>query len=963
MAEGMQEQEFVPVGVPIDFTNCDLEPIHIPCAVQPHGALLAARASDLRIAYASANTMELLGVAPALLLGQSLEQVVGAAVLSGIEEALGSEQCLPGNTRSYPLAICNGVTFDILAHRAQGMLCVELERSAEDRRWDLLLARMQAGIRELREQKTGQALWTGAVQHVRVLTGYDRVMIYRFDPEGNGEVIAEACAHGMEPYLGLHYPASDIPLQARKMYLLQRMRMIVDVGYEPVALLAHPDLAGSAPLDMTYCALRSVSPVHLEYLRNMGVGATLAVSLIHKGELWGMIVCHHRTAKRTSPEARAFCELLGQILSLLIESANQAEGYQERLERQAILSELATIVEEQESVTSSLARHGDKLLALMAADGVFLRLGGQMRLLGKTPSLDEASAIMAAMRPNLMAGLLASNPLRESHPEFAHLASVASGVLMVQIPAEAQSGILWFRGEVAQSVLWAGNPKEAHVHHDGSQRLSPRLSFAKWEEVQRGRSRPWSSSDLQIAREMQRLVTNTLLHHVEAKLAQLSYYDALTGLPNRRMLIERLAVWRSQNDPELAVLLFLDIDNFKAVNDSLGHSVGDELLRQIANRLRLCTGTKNLVARLGGDEFVIFCRDILVEAAEEIAAEILKTFTDPFLLGGKPFRTTASIGIAPMNMNSVDDAAEPLRAADAAMYSAKKLGGNRLIVFEAPQQEKALRQLSLEQGLFQALERKELLLEYQAQLSCPAGELIGFEALLRWNHPVYGSISPAEFIPLAEKSGQIVPIGLWVLEEALRQARTWHDMFGNILTMSVNVSMHQVSQPDFAQTVQHALNQAGVPGSAVRLEVTESIFMEDAAACQLEQARSAGVLISVDDFGTGYSALAYLQRLPIDEIKIDKSMLEGVTSDTRKLALLKAIVQLAHALDLTVVAEGVETRQQWECLRKLECDAAQGYFISLPLPSATINAKIDELGYQEAFLIEHWISQRTRALL
>jgi diguanylate cyclase (GGDEF)-like protein len=562
-----------------------------------------------------------------------------------------------------------------------------------------------------------------------------------------------------------------------------------------------------------------------------------------------------------------------------------------------------------------------------------------MRLIGKTPNLIDSAAMMSALQTNVNGGVSWSDDVGTLLPEFARLASVASGALMIQIISEPNDGVLWFRGEVARTVNWGGNPGMAKEMSEGKMRMSPRKSFALWKQVQKGHSLPWQPTEIEAARGVQRLVMRELLQRTEAKLAQLSRYDPLTNLPNRRVFLERLSEWQHSGNETPAALLFLDLDNFKTVNDSLGHMVGDELLRQVGDRLGSFVQETRLVARLGGDEFVVFCEDIPISEAEHFATAILHSFTEPFIIEGMPFRTTMSIGIAPVSGVDVTDTTDPLRAADSAMYLAKRKGGNQVFVVEKRHHEKVLRQLHLEQGLFHAVDREELFIEYQPQLACEHRRLLGLEALVRWRHPGYGIISPGEFIPLAEKSGQIVPIGNWVLREATRQIRRWRDRFTEGLTVSVNVSAQQVFRSDFEQTVVDSLSEAGIPGSALRLEVTESVLLQDKAVSHLERVRLQGVKISVDDFGTGYSTLAYLQRLPIDEIKIDKSLLDEVGMDIRKAALFGAIVHMAHTLDATVIAEGVETQMQWDCLGGLLCDGAQGFLLSKPLSAPEIERR------------------------
>ena len=943
------DREFLAPEVPVDLSNCDREPIHIPSSIQPQGMLIAARRSDFTILYTSANSAQLLGVAPTKILGQTLHKVLGHDAMSAILEAVGNEQDFPTSILTFTFPIRIDARFDVFTHQNGDLLFIELEPASKERQWEVLSMQMEKAIRELRRPDTVKGLCDLIPKLIRHLTGYDRVMVYRFDRDGHGEVISEDRDPAMEPFLSLHYPASDIPSQARKLFLLQRLRTIADVDYTPVPVLGHPALTRGAPLDMTWCGLRSVSPIHVEYLKNMGVGASLGISLIQDNKLWGMVLCHHRTPKNPPPEIRALCDLLGQLISMLLATTLQAEESSMRLVKNALLDTLEAAIERNESITASLAEEIATTLALVGAKGALIRLGSQVRLIGETPDLPDAAALMSALRPAMEEGMASSDTIGTLYPDFAHLAATASGALMIQVINKPNDGILWFRGDVSRTVHWGGDPDsgkhlaQASGQPEGSMRISPRKSFVAWKQIQVGRSLPWLPSELEAACGLKRIVTKALLQRTEAQLAQLSRFDPLTSLPNRRVFLERLKFWQSIPRDTSAALLFLDLDNFKTVNDSLGHVVGDELLRQVGARLGSFAGEKSLIARLGGDEFVIFCEDMETRQAELLAQKIVLTFTEPFLIEGMPFRTTMSIGIAPVPGNDLSgtptaDASDPLRAADSAMYVAKQSGGNQIFVVEERHHEKVLRQLHLEQGLFHAVERGELVLEYQPQFACETRELVGLEALVRWHHPLYGLIAPTEFIPLAEKTGQIILIGNWVLQEATRQIQRWRERFHRDLTISVNVSAQQVFRADFEQTILDSLAAAQIPNAALCLEVTESVLLQDRAVTHLEHIRLQGIRISVDDFGTGYSTLAYLQRLPIDEIKIDKSLLDSVSTATRDAALYGAIVHMAHTLDATVMAEGVESELQWACLQSFACDGAQGFALSKPLSNIEVEA-------------------------
>lgn len=694
---------------PVDLSNCDLEPIHIPSLIQPHGMLLAARSSDLRIVYTSENSPAFLGVTPSFILERTLLELLGVEAVASIEEALGPEQYLPKNILTFTFPLCGSTRFDVTAHRTNGLLCVEIELAGEEPRWDLLSSRLEDAMRVLGAPRTLKDLFAKIPRVLRKLTGYERVMVYRFDTDGHGEIVAEEKAEDMEPFFGLHYPATDIPRQARQLFLLQRVRTIVEVNYVPVSVQGNRDLIHDEPLDMTYCSLRSSSPIHIEYLQNMGVGASLAISLIHDGELWGMVVGHHRTRKHLPPESRALCDLLGQLISLLIGSAQQADNSSLYLEKKALLDELSISVKDDLTVDSGFAQSTDALLALVGADGILVRIGDQMSLLGRTPALAEAASLMSALLLRLKQEALASDQLRAILPAFSHLTQIASGVLLVPLH-EPNDGIVWLRGEVTQTVRWAGKPDASKLYVEGSVRLSPRKSFALWEEVQRGRSLPWQPGEIDAALALRRLAVKALLQRSETQSMRFRHTDSLTGLPNRLALMDQIAKWQDQASGSPASLLFLDLDGFKAINDRFGHTVGDEFLKQVAQRLRSLT--KQFIARLGGDEFVLFCEHTNIHQAKTLADLILISLAEPLLVKGIPLRAATSIGIAPVGKVSDTNTDDPLRVADSAMSVAKHKGGNQFSIVESREQAEILRLTIEEEVLARRRAAEELATSY-----------------------------------------------------------------------------------------------------------------------------------------------------------------------------------------------------------------------------------------------------------
>lgn len=425
----------------------------------------------------------------------------------------------------------------------------------------------------------------------------------------------------------------------------------------------------------------------------------------------------------------------------------------------------------------------------------------------------------------------------------------------------------------------------------------------------------------------------------EAKIEFLAHHDALTGLPNRVLLRDRLeqALAHAERSHSHVALLFLDLDRFKTINDSLGHSVGDKLLSAATGRIAACTRDTDTISRLGGDEFVVVLTELRdAELAVAIAQKIINSMDNPFDIEGHRLTTSFSIGISlyPEDGRDFDTL---LKKADTAMYHAKDTGRNIYRFFTEQMNVHALERLMVQNRLRQALQRNEFILHYQPQIDLASGRVFGVEALIRWDNPELGRIGPDRFIPIAEESGQILALGEWVLQAACRQAQTWHEA-GLRLTMAVNISALQMQQPGFVDSVERALATTGFEPGRLELELTESVLIQNAEHT-LETARrlkAIGVTISIDDFGTGYSSLSYLKRFAVDRIKIDRTFVRDILTDPEDAAIVRAIIQMARSLNLKTLAEGVETREQLDFLRGERCEEVQGYYYARPLPDEAI---------------------------
>jgi diguanylate cyclase (GGDEF)-like protein len=425
---------------------------------------------------------------------------------------------------------------------------------------------------------------------------------------------------------------------------------------------------------------------------------------------------------------------------------------------------------------------------------------------------------------------------------------------------------------------------------------------------------------------------------IEEQLRHNAFHDGLTDLANRALFTDhlQLALARAKRHEDYRfAVLFLDLDRFKVVNDSLGHVVGDKLLVGVARRLETAVRPGDTVSRLGGDEFTILLDDLGdAGEAEAVAGRLLRELAMPYNLGGHEVFVNVSIGVA-VGSTDYTRPEDLLRDADTAMYRAKQLGKARYEVFDQGMHARAMDRLELERDLRRAVERRELFLQYQPIVSLETGAVRGFEALVRWQHPERGVMPPAKFIPLAEETGLIIPIGMWVLGEACRQIRRWQELCpaGGPLTMSVNLSGRQFTQPDLLEQIEAVLRETGLDPRGLKLEITESVVMEnlEGATRTLERLRALGVELSVDDFGTGYSSLSYLQRFPVSTLKIDRSFVSRMTESEGTAEIVRTVTRLAQNLGMGVVAEGVETERQREMLRALECEFGQGYYFSRPM--------------------------------
>ncbi|MHB8841133.1 MAG: putative bifunctional diguanylate cyclase/phosphodiesterase, partial [Candidatus Aquicultor sp.] len=448
----------------------------------------------------------------------------------------------------------------------------------------------------------------------------------------------------------------------------------------------------------------------------------------------------------------------------------------------------------------------------------------------------------------------------------------------------------------------------------------------------------------------------------EETINYMSYYDTLTGLPNRALFNDRLnlALAYAHRNQEVFAVMCLDLDSFKSINDTMGHVVGDEVLQGISKRLQECLREGDTVARLGGDEFALLLPQVTgVENVVKVAQKIFDAIQPPFNFDERDFYTTTSIGVSLYPYDG-DDPQTLIKNAEVALYRAKEQGRANYQLYAPAMNAKAFERLAMENSMRKALEREEFIVYYQPIVDITTGRIISMEALIRWQHPALGLVSPAEFIPLAEETGLIVPIGEWALKTACEQNKAWQKSGLPEVRISVNLSARQFQQQNLVEMVNQTLEATGLAPEYLEFEITESVVMKDAdaAIAILHEMKKRGIKVAIDDFGTGYSSLGYLKRFPIDKLKIDKLFVHTVTTDPSDEAIAEAIIAMAKSLNLRVVAEGVETVEQLELLHSLRCDEMQGYLYSRPLPAKEAT-KLLRSGHQKAKTL--WLKKDARS--
>lgn len=916
----------------VSLANCDKEPIHLIGYIQNHGVLIV---SDLktairRIEFLSDNTAQLLGIDTDKLLGQPLDALISAHSLEMLNQAL----MMPvHNSQTYydleiysPLLNSVQASFhvhdELLFIEFQPFLTAEISTTGFDTHGKDIIADFTT--RMLRTYSFDELAKTMVAFFFDQLK-YDRVMVYKFDEDGHGEVIAEAKQPQLEPFLGLHYPATDIPQFARYLYVQNRCRIISNICSERVPIKSAVADKSNFELDLRFSNLRSMSPIHIEYLSNMGIQASLTMSIVKDNKLFGMLIMHHYQPRYCELRAREIINQLSYICSdyvKLLDRIEVATG----AERSQDIRNLINIYLFDNENNVNYEEVAETILHIFHGDGVYVYINGE-RLFSSGLFHKNVDFMVQSLRESRLAHshIFYSSNLAKDCPDIFASDRRICGLMLINLPSDKPSFIAVFRYEQAKLVRWAGHKQEYSEAEDG--RLHARRSFKEWREYTKDQSQPWSNNDVLNAKNIRSVFIRYLLRLNERYLAKLVAFDTLTELPNRHFITNHID--RLLNQDINIALLLIDCDRFKSINDSLGHDVGDKVLQEVGKRLKSLEIPDTTAARLGGDEFTMLMLSNDIAAIEKMADEIVNAFRTPISFEHYNFHVPTSIGVAISSKESTRSSL--MRAADMAMYEAKHNGGNSYKFVNDSLMSKADERLAIEQNIYQALNNHEIINYYQPITETYSNKIYGFEVLCRWVKASGEIIPPVKFLGVAEETGIIIPIGIQVIENALRDLQRLQQKQPN-LVMTLNFSPLQLLDD---KTVSYLIAEAqrlALDTSNIWIELTEESYIEDEKALvqTLNKFKAHDFKIALDDFGSGYSSMKYLTILPIDVVKFDKTLIDEIHNNTRSFDLLKASKQLADVCNLLTVAEGIETEQQKACVAKIDIAFQQGYLLGKP---------------------------------
>jgi chemotaxis family two-component system sensor kinase Cph1 len=907
--------------------------------VQAGGTLVAIHADSNLIEYCSANSAEFHGIEPAQLLGQS-----GSEWLSARWPGLSALASREGKLDWCELGGADPLI--VIGHRQGSHLILEFERTGTSPRHWWNHATRTLFVEHLTAVHTAEHCREFLVRWVFERSGYDRVMMYRFLAGWHGEVVHERCRPGVGGFLGVRFPASDIPPNARQMFTVNRQRAIVDVDTDASPVLQWRQ--DTQPLDLTYSTLRAAHPAHIQYLKNMGVQASLTLSLVVNGKLWGLIACHHLSSRALSIEDRLAFDEMARLVSLhltnllgLIEQRLQAHMRQELSRLQGTMT--AAGCDSRLGLTGNLGM----VRQTFGASGAWLRFEGEDFFAGLVPDKLSLAPLRDFLERFPREQISHYDALPEALLAYRALSTNASGVLFV--PLGSADFIALVRPEVIETLNWAGKPEATEDTPEPARPLTPRNSFAVWSQQVRNTAEPWTATELEFG---EKLRVDLQLFLSTSRLERIALHDPLTGLANRLLFERRLQqeVRNSMARNSVFAVYMIDLDRFKQVNDTLGHGAGDQVLTEVASRLIEVVREEDTVARLGGDEFAVLQTGLNDRAgAVSMAERIVHSVASLYNIAGRTVEIGASVGVSIWPSDTVEES-ELLEYADLALYEVKRSGRNAYSMYDAAMRIADSRSTHGER-LVRALRDNEFRLTYQPIVDARSGELRGLEAFLRWHPPGADVMQASEFMAPVEQRRLGPAVGEWVMDAVFSQYRQWLREGLAMVPVTINIGNAEFATQDLLGQIEKlgALYETG--WQWLRLDIKEQALVTDVghAIRKLANLRDAGVGTNLDNFGRGFVPLGYLTQLPFRGIKLDAMLFENKTSRQHFNAMFNVVQSIAQVFGAQLTVTRIETLEIREMLRNERVDRLQGYAIAMP---AAASHAVEWLRHPERLLSE-----------
>ncbi|MEO8281475.1 MAG: EAL domain-containing protein [Ideonella sp.] len=917
------------------FGDCAEADLHLADHIQSFGAMVAIDKRSGLICACSENIGAIGasgGRSPAELLGKPWEAVFSAAQLPGLSRPGGASGGEIGETPQWRQALLGGMPVWLAQHAVNEVALIEIEPDDESVLASTAFEKT-AYLDALATTPSAEAAATLLMTTVARIVQFDRVMLYKFLPEWHGEVIAETLHAGVHGFLGLRFPAGDIPVNARRLFLRNRQRLIVDTFADTTPVLTAVDCP---PIDYTFCHLRAVHPVHIQYLQNIGASASFSVSIVVAGQLWGLIACHHLAPRKVSLPHRQLCEELSRIASIHMSDMNTMQTEVARSAYREARAEVRGALRTQELHKVSINTQLGAICETFGAQGIWSHLDGHDTFGGDVPDDVSLSVLRNRLENHARDGVSCSHHIHPSLAKYRPLVRFASGTLFM--PLVDQDFLLLMRPEQVERVTWAGKPQNLGCGGDGAADglgLTPRTSFQRWSQAVEGVSEPWRDVDVEAAAKLREM----LIEHIEkVQLESLALYDPLTGVANRHLFARKLqeAIGASIRHENLSAVYMLDLDKFKAVNDSLGHAAGDELLVEVSQRLKGILRGRDVVARLGGDEFAIIQFHLAcVEDADITASRILAEIRRPFNIRGHDVEIGVSIGIAFCPLHAAEESAL-LQGADLALFRAKTGGRNAFKVFSNDMLSEKERKDSVRIVLEQALDNGGFSFVYQPIVAARTRTLQSFEAFARWHHPERGDICAAEFMPLIEQYQLTARFAQWGLRQAVQQAKQWQRLGLALVPVSVNMTARQFLDLDVVGLCLALSREFDIGLEWLRLDLDDTAFLTDFQRTteKISALAGMGVLTNIDHFGRAAIVLKRILDLRINHLKVPGRIFDTGDSKRGSDALVAVIKTIGKVLRVPVVATQIETSEMEAYAIDAGIELLQGFSISQCLPAA-----------------------------